>query len=128
MVQGGAKTGGKLFMMGKEAAAEDAHVQSGTFLVNFKLSYVSFDSGITHSFISSEHAKTLEFSGHKVIRDDVEIPYGKSIKYSKLYKGIPIVIKDVMFSVDLIDFPVGGFEVILGMDWLVMNRAHTDCY
>ncbi|XP_074300250.1 uncharacterized protein LOC141631484 [Silene latifolia] len=129
MVQGRARSSGKLFMMGKKAVAEEAHVVSGTFLVNFEPSYVLFDFAATHSFISSNNqAKTLELSYYKVIRDDVEIPLGKFIECNKLYKGIPIAIGDDMFLADLIGFHMGGFEVIMGMDWLGMNMAHIDCY
>ncbi|XP_074320420.1 uncharacterized protein LOC141657170 [Silene latifolia] len=61
--QSGAKSNGKLFTMGKEAAKEDAHV-----------------------------------------------------------------IGEVVFHCDLMEFPLGGFEVILGMDWLGKYKAFIDCY
>ncbi|XP_074297657.1 uncharacterized protein LOC141628408 [Silene latifolia] len=127
-VQNNAKSSGKLFMMGKEAAKNDAHVITGTFLVNSIPSFVLFDSGATHTFISSEHARTLALSNYEEIKDDVLIPFGESVKCQKVYRGVSILVGEVMFFANLIDFPLGGSEIILGMDWLSAYRAHIDCY
>ncbi|XP_074288763.1 uncharacterized protein LOC141613920 [Silene latifolia] len=37
-------------------------------------------------------------------------------------------IGEVVFHCDLMEFPLGGFEVILGMDWLGKYKAFIDCY
>ncbi|XP_074301567.1 uncharacterized protein LOC141632968 [Silene latifolia] len=37
-------------------------------------------------------------------------------------------IGEVIFHCDLMEFPLGGFEVILGMDWLGKYKAFIDCY
>ncbi|XP_074289839.1 uncharacterized protein LOC141615344 [Silene latifolia] len=74
--QFGAKSSGKLFAMGKEAAKEDAHVVTGTFPVNSKPTFVLFDSGATHSFISAEHAVVLNLKSYDRIVDSVVVPLG----------------------------------------------------
>ncbi|XP_074305802.1 uncharacterized protein LOC141641024 [Silene latifolia] len=37
-------------------------------------------------------------------------------------------IGEVVFHCDLMEFPLGGFEVILRMDWLGKYKAFIDCY
>ncbi|XP_074283159.1 uncharacterized protein LOC141607704 [Silene latifolia] len=126
--QSGAKSSGKLFMMGKEAVEEDAHVVMGTFLANSEPTFVLFDSGATHSFISSEHARTLNFQGYDEIKDLVYIPSGDSIPFSRVYRDVSVKIGEAIFLTNLIEFPLGGFEIILGMDWLSKYKAFIDCH
>ncbi|XP_074291547.1 uncharacterized protein LOC141618347 [Silene latifolia] len=126
--QSGAKSSGKLFLMGKEAAEEDAHVVTGIFLFNSEPTFVLFDSGATHSFISSEHARTLKLQVYDEIRDLVDIPSGDSIPCSHVYKNVSVKIGEAIFLTNLIEFPLGGFEVILGMDWLEKYKAFIDCH
>ncbi|XP_074305111.1 uncharacterized protein LOC141640049 [Silene latifolia] len=114
--------------MGKQAAKDDAHVVTGTFLVNSKPTFVLFDSGATHSFVSREHARTLNLEIFDLIMDSVTIPSGESVSCSRVYRSVPIKIGEVVFHCDLIEFPLGGFEVILGMDWLGKYRAFIDCH
>ncbi|XP_074288638.1 uncharacterized protein LOC141613792 [Silene latifolia] len=127
-VQGGVKNSGKLFMIGKKVVEGDAHVVSGTFLTNSKPSYVLFDSGATHSFISSDHAKVMGLGDPVVIKDKVTIPSEESIICTKMFRNVNILIGEVLFPMDLIKFPLGGFEIIFGMDWLSRNRAFIDFY
>ncbi|XP_074288633.1 uncharacterized protein LOC141613787 [Silene latifolia] len=75
-------------MIGKEVAEGVAHVVSGTFLTNSKPSYVLFDSGATHSFISSDHAKVMGLDDPVVIKDKVTIPSGESIIYTKMFRNL----------------------------------------
>ncbi|XP_074283649.1 uncharacterized protein LOC141608186 [Silene latifolia] len=126
--QSGAKSSGKLFMMGKEAAEEDAHVVTGTFLVNSEPTFVLFDSGATHSFISSKHARTVNLKEYDEIKDLVDIPSGDSIPCSRVYRDVLVKIREAIFLTSLIEFPLGGFEVILGMDWLSKYKAFIDCH
>ncbi|XP_074283300.1 uncharacterized protein LOC141607850 [Silene latifolia] len=126
--QSGAKSSGKLFAMGKEAAKEDAHVVTGTFLVNSKPTFVLFDSGATHSFISREHVRALNLTTYDRVVDSVIVPSGESVPCDKIYTRVPIQIGEVVFHCDLMEFPLGGFEVILGMDWLVKYKAFIDCH
>ncbi|XP_074298278.1 uncharacterized protein LOC141629124 [Silene latifolia] len=114
--------------MGKEVVENDAHVVTGTFLANSIPSFVLFDSGAIYFFISSEHSWTLELSTYEKIKDDVLIPSRELVKCQKVYRGVSILVREVMFSANLIDFSLGRFEIILGMDWLSAYRAHIDYY
>ncbi|XP_074266832.1 uncharacterized protein LOC141590120 [Silene latifolia] len=112
--------------MGKEAAKEDAHVVTGTFLVNSKPTFVLFDSGATHSFISREHVRALNLTTYDRVVDSVIVPSGESVPCDRIYTSVPIQIEEVVFHCDLMEFPLGGFEVILGMDWLGKYKAFID--
>ncbi|XP_074265495.1 uncharacterized protein LOC141587930 [Silene latifolia] len=108
--------------MEMKSAAEDAHVISGIFLVNSYPCFVLFDSGAIHSFVS-----TLGLGEGELVNDDVSLPSGKSIVCSKVYKGVPVLVHETNFSVNLFEFSLGGFEVILGIDWLSKNKANIYC-
>ncbi|KAK8690915.1 hypothetical protein V6N13_074440 [Hibiscus sabdariffa] len=68
---------------------------------NFSLQSLSLlsliDSGSTHSYILSEQARLLDVS-----------------------------CEGYVLSVDMMELPFYGFDVILGMDWLVEHRARVD--
>ncbi|XP_074278162.1 uncharacterized protein LOC141601758 [Silene latifolia] len=127
-VQGAPKTSGKLFAMDKRSPEEDAHVVSGIFLVNSHPCFVLFDSGATHSFMSRSRVLTLGLGEDELAKDDVTIPSGESITCSKIYKAVPVLIHKTNFPLDLLEFPLEGFEIILGMDWLSKHKANIDCY
>ncbi|XP_076933128.1 uncharacterized protein LOC143598925 [Bidens hawaiensis] len=39
-----------------------------------------------------------------------------------------IVLNKVEFLIDLIPMQIGSFDVIVGMDWLTLNRAEVVCF
>ncbi|XP_074305399.1 uncharacterized protein LOC141640527 [Silene latifolia] len=84
--------------MDKQEAEDDAQVVMGTFLINNKLTYLLFDSGATHSFVSKSHATTMGLGEFALVD----------------------------FPVDLFEFPLYGFEVIVKMDWLSKYKASID--
>lgn len=119
---------GRVFMMQKEEAEADDTVITGTFPVNSVPAYVLFDSGASHSFISTAFSRSLnakpcsEFSAMSVT-----IPNGKSILCDVMYRNCPILIGGCEFQVDLIQFELTDFDVILGMNWLSKYKADINC-
>ncbi|XP_074318797.1 uncharacterized protein LOC141655626 [Silene latifolia] len=128
MVQRESKSSGKLFAMGKKSAEEDAHVVSGTFLINSHPCFVLFDSGATHSFVSKSHVLALGLGEGEPTNDDVSLPSEESILCSKIYKEVSFIVHETNFPANLFEFPLEGFEVILGMDWISKHKASIDCY
>ncbi|XP_074290624.1 uncharacterized protein LOC141617340 [Silene latifolia] len=104
--------------MDNKAAEDDAHVITGSFLVNNVPTFVLFDSGASHSFVSSSHAKSMGLGKFVSVKDEVCIPSGESVSCGKLYKGVSMVIRQVDLPVDLLEFHMDSFEMIAGMDWL----------
>lgn len=54
-------------------------------------------------------------------------PLGQLVRVNKLFRNVPLEVQGVIFSVDLMEFPLGEFDLILGMDWLVKHRVSLDC-
>ncbi|XP_074293118.1 uncharacterized protein LOC141620043 [Silene latifolia] len=107
--------------MGKQEAEDDAHVVTGTFLVHNTPSFVLFDSGETHSFVSRGHALVMGLGEYEFVKDDVFIPSGESVSCTKLYKGVSMMVGQVDLPVNLLELPLEGFVVIVGIDRLVMT-------
>ncbi|KAL4348383.1 hypothetical protein GQ457_17G008250 [Hibiscus cannabinus] len=52
--------------------------------------------------------------------------FGDTVVVRKLYRRCPLMIQGYVFMVDMMEFPFYGFDVILGLDWLVEHRARVD--
>ncbi|KAI3747580.1 hypothetical protein L6452_10085 [Arctium lappa] len=97
----------RAFRMTTEEAKETADVISGTFLVNFLPARVLFDSGATCSFVSDtfcEHSSPLV-----------------------CLMGCALEIDGNSFGVDLLPMTIGGFDVVIGIDWLSRHKADILC-
>lgn len=46
---------------------------------------------------------------------------------NQLFKGIPILIRATAMPGNLIELDLMEYEVILGMDWHTLYKAHLDC-
>ncbi|KAA3480526.1 Gag protease polyprotein [Gossypium australe] len=66
-------------------------------------------------------AKSTEFA------IKVSNPLGKSILIDKVCKNCPLMFRDICFPTDLMLFPFDEFEIILGMDWLILHDAVVNC-
>ncbi|XP_052481190.1 uncharacterized protein LOC128035486 [Gossypium raimondii] len=49
--------------------------------------------------------------------------FGDSVMVNKVYRRCPLMIQGHVFSVDLMELPFYGFDVILGIDWLTEHKA-----
>nr|XP_043630094.1 uncharacterized protein LOC122601396 [Erigeron canadensis] len=57
----------------------------------------------------------------------VEVGNGRMELVNDVYKGCEIKISSELFQADLIPFPMGEFDIILGMDWLSSYNAKITC-
>ncbi|XP_074270975.1 uncharacterized protein LOC141594888 [Silene latifolia] len=113
--------------MGKQEAADDAHVVTGTLLVHNTLSFVLFDSGATHSFVFRSHVVAMGLGAYELVKDSLFIPSWELVSCSKLYRYVSMLVREVDLSVNLLEFPMDGFEVFVGMVWLGKYDAKIDC-
>ncbi|KAL4016296.1 hypothetical protein IC575_023944 [Cucumis melo] len=89
---------------------------------------VLFDSGSSHSFISSafvSHARLEVEPLHHVL--SVSTPSGECMLSKEKVKACQIEIAGHVIEVTLIVLDMLDFDVILGMDWLAANHASIDC-
>jgi hypothetical protein len=49
------------------------------------------------------------------------------VKVKHILKDYAIVISDQKIPVELLPIRIGGFDIVLGMDWLTVNKAHINC-
>ncbi|XP_043698650.1 uncharacterized protein LOC122649528 [Telopea speciosissima] len=91
--------------------------------------YVLFDSGSTHSFVSSTFATKLNVVP-KVLnyRLCVSTPSGGMIETKLICEGCDVEIMDRKLTADLILLEMKDFDVILGMDWLAAYHASVLCF
>ena len=101
---------------------------TGTFPVLGHYALVLFDSGLSHSFISSAfvlHARSEVEPLHYVL--SVSTLSGEGMLSKEKVKACQIEIAGHVIEVTLLVLDMLDFDVILGMDWLVVNHASIDC-
>ena len=88
-----------------------------------------FDSGSTHSFISSRYAqlcdKKLGLMDYDLV---VAIPMGDSLVCNSMLKSYVIQIEDREMLADLILMDMYDYDVILGMNWLTAYHVKVDFF
>ncbi|KAK9075551.1 hypothetical protein SSX86_003876 [Deinandra increscens subsp. villosa] len=114
--------------MGQGEARNDANVINGKFILNGFFATVLFDSGAERSFISTKFARLINA---KPIALDakyvVELANGKLHDTTQIVKDCKLELAGHTLGIDLMPFPIGSFDVIVGMDWLSENRAEILC-
>ncbi|KAL0544922.1 hypothetical protein IC582_020052 [Cucumis melo] len=124
----GAPHQGKVFATNKTEAERAGTVVTGTLPVLGHYALVLFDSGSSHSFISSAfmlHARLEVEPLHHILT--VSTPSGECMLSKEKVKACQIEIVGHVIEVTLLVLNMLDFDVILGMDWLVANHASIDC-
>jgi hypothetical protein len=110
-----------------EEAQEAPSVIIDMFLVNNTSTVVLFDSGASHSFISTayvgKHNPPLALLRCQMI---VSSP-GGDMSARQLSPKVNLKIRGVDFVANLIVLESKGIDVILGMDWLSKYKVLIDC-
>ncbi|KAL0551924.1 hypothetical protein IC582_011017 [Cucumis melo] len=124
----GAPHQGRVFATNRTEAEKAGTVVTGTLPVLGHYALVLFDSGSSHSFISSafvSHARLEVEPLHHVL--SVSTPSGECMLSREKVKACQIEIAGHVIEVTLIVLDMLDFDVILGMDWLAANNASIDC-
>ncbi|KAL0536641.1 hypothetical protein IC582_025599 [Cucumis melo] len=124
----GAPHQGRVFATNRTEAEKAGTVVTGTLPVLGHYALVLFDSGSSHSFISSafvSHAR-LEVEPLRNVLS-VSTPSGECMLSKEKVKACQIEIAGHVIEVTLIVLDMLDFDVILGMDWLAANHASIDC-
>ncbi|XP_062005975.1 uncharacterized protein LOC133723167 [Rosa rugosa] len=101
----------------------------GTLSVYNYLPRVLFDTGASHSFISSSVVDVLDLTAMPLTRSlCVTSPLGVSLELDMFCDDCPIGICGREFFASLNVIPDHTYDVILGMDWLSPNHAVIDCF
>ena len=112
-----------------DAMASTSNVVAGQLSLASYDVYALFDSGATHSFISTKLALSISSDKDRTSRIlRTSLPSGEILLSEFFLRQTPIIINGVTLKVDLIAIEMKDFDVILGMDFLGRNNAIIDCY
>jgi hypothetical protein len=105
---------------------EIAPIMMGTFSINHQSVIILFDSGATHSFMSSKCGIKvgLDFYPTKGAYM-IATPDGK-IASNQIYRKVPIQLGSNLIKTDLLLLDLEGMDVLLGMDWMTRHRVLLD--
>ncbi|GJZ21109.1 putative reverse transcriptase domain-containing protein [Tanacetum coccineum] len=120
----GNQTRGKAFNGNAIEARQDPNVVTGTFSLNDHFATVLFDSGANFSFISTKFVPLLNVTP-SIIRLDymIEVANGTKVETDRIIRGYKLELGDSLFTIDLIPFGHGSFDVIVRMNWLSRHKA-----
>jgi hypothetical protein len=122
------KPKGRAFVMNAETAREEPDVVTGTFLINNHYAFVLFDTGASRSFVSMEFRPRIELDSSKLPNAyTIELADGKTIEAGEVINNCTLELDDHPFAINLMPVQLGGFDVVVGMDWLAHNRAEIVC-
>jgi len=105
---------GRAYVMSKKEAATSGTVVTGTLFLNSKPFCLLFDLGATHVFISTRSAMQLNLEDRKMESNyKIMLPNDCVIECPISYKLVPIIIGGTTFPVNLIQFDLSDFDIIL---------------
>src|SRR3954466_7263672 len=110
-----------------EEIYEEPDAVAGKFKLNSVPTFVLFDTGASHSFISREFVERNELPVETIgCPIKVSSPGGEMIVNSGCH-DLVIEFGKYKFSVNLIILNSQGLDVILGMDWMTKHKGMIDC-
>ena len=100
---------------------------AGKFLVNRCDAVVLFDSGASHSFVSSDFVSKHNLNAVTLDKGSYCISVtGNNISTNQVVLGATLEIGDRQFLADLVVLSGVGIDVILGMKWMSGNGVLID--
>ena len=103
--------------MNAAEAHVDPNVVAGTFLLNDQYATGLFDSRADFSFVSNEFIPLINTSlSPLTYYFELEMVNGGLSRVSQVARDCVLDLNDHPFSIDLIPFDIGSFDVIVGMD------------
>ena len=79
---------------------------------------VLIDSGSTHNFIHCKVAKELNFFLYLAPQFQVMVANGGTINCSRKFHNINITMVEYELNSPMLSIPMGGADVVLGVQWL----------
>ena len=118
---------GRINYVTAEDAQNAPEVLMGTFLVNSVPAIMLFDSGASHSFVSSKFALSQHLEQTVLTSPMIIRAPGSNLRAISFCPQISLIIGGHPFLANLILVNSDGLDVILGMDWLVKHQACIEC-
>ncbi|GJS99502.1 putative reverse transcriptase domain-containing protein [Tanacetum coccineum] len=122
-------TTGRVYATTRDQAAKTSGTITGILYIDDRTVFVLFDTGATHSIISTTFAKKLNMTPTPLIeRVIISTPMKNHMLIDHEYVNCPLHFDDRIRPANLLPIHMFDFDVILGMDWLASHRATIDCY
>ncbi|GJQ97030.1 putative reverse transcriptase domain-containing protein [Tanacetum coccineum] len=122
-------TTGRVYATTRDQAAKTSGTITGILYIDDRTVFVLFDTGATHSIISTTFAKKLNMNPTPLIeRVIISTPMKNHMLIDHEYVNCPLRFDDRIRPTNLLPIHMLDFDVILGMDWLASHRATIDCY
>ncbi|GMN29116.1 hypothetical protein TIFTF001_044318 [Ficus carica] len=116
-------TNARIFTMTKEEAAAETST-----VVNNQYANVLFDTGASHSFVSSIFAKRLGIDKDILSQGfTTTLPSGEVMMSTHWLRAVPVRIVDRELYSNLIVLEMFDYDLILGMDFLGKYNASIEC-
>ncbi|XP_057469656.1 uncharacterized protein LOC130758731 [Actinidia eriantha] len=119
---------GRAFALMPGDARNNEDVVAGNLMICSLPAYVLFDTGSSHTFVSTQFTSRLDRKpeplGYELV---VSQPMNKGTVCSMVYRDCSVCIDETVISTDLIPLKMEYFDVIFGMDWLSRNGATIHC-
>jgi hypothetical protein len=110
-----------------EEVQEAPDVVIGIFFINDTSAVVLFDSGASHSFISTTYVEKHNLPIALLKCQMIVSSPGGDMPARQLCLKVNLKIRGVDFVANLIVLESKGIDVILGMDWLSKHEVLIDC-
>jgi hypothetical protein len=118
----------RMYAIATEGPVEGSKVVTSTIPITGCEALVLFDSGATHSFISSTFVRLCRLAVKPLdVGLAVETLVGKTVVCKIAVCGCLLSICGKILPANLVVFAMFGYDVILGMDWLAKHHANIDC-
>jgi predicted aspartyl protease len=105
---------------------EGAPIMTGLFVINNRPAVILFDSGASHSFISTRYAARNGIPYvHTTQPYMISTPGGK-IGSDQVVRQVSLILGSTIFTTDLITLGLQGIDVILGMNWMTQHGVLLD--
>jgi hypothetical protein len=99
----------------------------GIFPVESYPAKVLFDTGATHSFVSTSWVEAHNIPIEPIIPPSRVNSVGGKVQSDRICPNLRIEIRGIDFPASLVVMGTQGLDVILGMNWLHRNQATISC-
>ncbi|GJU83733.1 putative reverse transcriptase domain-containing protein [Tanacetum coccineum] len=109
---------GRVFALTQDQAANTSGTITGALFIFGRAVFVLFDTGATHSVISTKFASC--FTMTPILLDHVlciSTPMKDSARITHVYRDLPLQFDDKIRSVNALPLDMCEFDIILGIDW-----------
>jgi hypothetical protein len=99
---------------------------TGTFSIDHQPVIILFDSGATHSFISSKCGTKIGLDICPVNGAYRILNPGGKISSDQICRKVPIQLGSHLIKIDLLVLDLEGMDVLLGMNWMTQHQVSLD--